>query len=84
MKLTKEQVEYIAKLARIKLTSKEVAKFQDQLSQILNYIEQLGEVDTTDVEPTAQVTGLENVTREDKVEQCDPEVVEKLIEAFPE
>lgn len=86
MKLTKEQVEHIAKLARLKLSEAEIAKFQTQLSGILDYVEQLNEVGTDNVEPTAQVTGLTNVTREDKPEklentgallECSPLPVEK-------
>lgn len=80
--LTKDEVKHIADLARIKLTTKEITKFQKQLTVILDYVESLGEVDTSKVEPTAQVTGLENVLREDKVVDCPPEVKEKLIRAF--
>ena len=67
MKLTKQQVQHVATLARIGLTPAEVTKFQTQLSGILDYVEQLNEVNTDGVEPTAQVTGLTNVTREDEV-----------------
>ena len=67
MKLTKQQVQHVATLARIGLTDAEVTKFQTQLSGILDYVEQLNEVNTDGVEPTAQVTGLTNVTREDEV-----------------
>lgn len=86
MKLTKEQVQHIAKLARLKLSEAEVEKFQTQLSGILDYVEQLNEVNTDKVEPTAQVTGLINVKREDKVEplentdallECSPLPIEK-------
>lgn len=56
----------MAKLARLGLTSEEIAKFQTQLSSILDYVGQLNEVDTDGVEPTAQVTGLVNVMREDR------------------
>lgn len=65
--LTKEQILHIAKLARIKLTQTEIKKFQTQLSLILEYIEQLNEVDTSKIESITQVTNQENVTREDKV-----------------
>ncbi len=65
-KLTKNQVRHIAKLANLSLTEKEVAKFQKQLSEILDYVEVLNELNTKKVEPTSQVTGLENVFREDK------------------
>ena len=72
MKLTKEQVKHIAKLAKLNLSDGEVGKFQKQLSAILEYIELLNEVDTGSVVPTAQTTGLKNVTRGDtpQKEQC--------------
>jgi aspartyl-tRNA(Asn)/glutamyl-tRNA(Gln) amidotransferase subunit C len=66
-KLTKDQVKHIAQLANLSLTEKEIAKFQKQLSDILGYIDQLNELETSKIEPTSQVTGLENVFREDKV-----------------
>lgn len=65
--LTKEQVLHIAKLARLTLTSEEVTNMTSELSSILGYVEVLSEVDTADVEPTAQVTGLKNALREDTV-----------------
>ena len=64
--LSQDQVRHVAKLAGLKLTEREVTKFQKQLSQILGYINQLKELDTEKVEPTNQVTGLENVFREDE------------------
>jgi len=67
-KITKEQVAKIAKLARLKLTDKELEMFTGQLGDILEYMEVLDEVDTEGVEPTSQVTGLTNVMREDEVE----------------
>lgn len=65
--LTKEEVKHIAKLAKLKLTEEEVEKFQQQLSEVLEYMKVLNEVETGGVEPTAQVTDLENVFREDEV-----------------
>ena len=67
LKLTKEEVKHVAVLANLKLTPKEIEKFQKQLSSILDYVEQLKELDTKKVEPTSQVTGLENVFREDVI-----------------
>ncbi len=67
--LSEEQVKHVAKLARLELTDDETSKFAGQLNDILSYMEILGEVDTADIEPTSQVTGLENVTREDVVEK---------------
>lgn len=63
----KKEVIHVAKLARLTLTPREIKKFQKQLSQILNYIKILKKVKTGKVKPTSQVTGLENVFREDKV-----------------
>ena len=63
--IDKEQVKHIAKLARIRLNEKEVEKFKRELSSVLDYVEKLKEVDTENVEPISQVTGLENVMRED-------------------
>ncbi len=65
--LTEEQVRHVAKLARLQLTDEEVAKFSGQLSDILGYVDVLSEVDTEGVEPTAQVTGLKNVSEKDEV-----------------
>lgn len=67
--LTEEEVRHVAKLARIDLKDKEVKKFSKQLSDVLEYMDILNEVDTESVELTSQVTGLNNVMRKDKV--CD-------------
>lgn len=83
MKLTKEQVCHVAKLARLGLSEAEVEKFQTQLSGILDYVGQLNEVDTEGVEPTAQVTGLTNITRDDRVKTHALAKPEKLIECSP-
>lgn len=69
MQLTQEQVRHIAKLARLGLSDEEVKKFSTQLTNILQYIEVLNEVDTSAVAPTNQVTGLANVVRPDVVDQ---------------
>ena len=82
--LTKEEVEKIALLSRLGLTDQEKEKFARQLSSILDYFSQLKEVDTDGVEPTAQVTGLENILREDKVDDCEVDVKKKLIDQAPE
>ena len=67
--LTKDQVRHIAKLARLKLSDDEVEKFSKELTSILQYVDMLQEVDTKNVEPTAQVTGQSNVFREDAIRQ---------------
>ena len=72
MTLTKQQTLHIAKLAKLDLTENEVDKFSKQLSSVLDYISQLEEVNTKNVEPTAQTTGLTNILREDEIkpENC--------------
>lgn len=84
MKLDKKQVEHIAQLARLYLTEKEKEKFATELSSVLEYIEILNEVNTDDVEPTYQVTGLVNVYREDKVEGSTKEEMEGVKKQFPD
>lgn len=66
-KLTPQDVLKLARLARIQLTEDELESFTAELSEILDYVEKLDAVDTKGLEPTAQVTGLENVTRPDEI-----------------
>jgi aspartyl-tRNA(Asn)/glutamyl-tRNA(Gln) amidotransferase subunit C len=84
MSLTPKQIEQIATLARLDLSEKEKKMYAEQLSVVLDYISMLNEVDTDGVEETCQVTGLEDVVREDEVEDCDEETKVNLIKAFPE
>lgn len=66
-KLTREEVLKLAQLARLSLTDEEVEEFRKELSEILQYVEQLQAVDIDGLKPTNQVTGLTNVMRDDKV-----------------
>jgi len=66
-KLTREDVLKLALLARISLTDDEVTEFSEELSAILQYVEQLSGVDVAALQPTNQVTGLTNVMRPDTV-----------------
>ncbi|MBI4127128.1 Asp-tRNA(Asn)/Glu-tRNA(Gln) amidotransferase subunit GatC [Candidatus Peregrinibacteria bacterium] len=77
MKLSKEQVKKIAHLARLHLTDDEVELFAGQLTDILNYVDVLKELDTAGVPETNQVTGLTNVLREDVVSRtlCEPDAL---------
>ena len=84
MALTKKEVEHIALLGRLKLTDEEIEKFSHQLSSILEYVEQLQQVNTDGVEPTAHVTGLENVMRPDKVDQWEGKTIKKSLALAPE
>ncbi|MFC1918207.1 Asp-tRNA(Asn)/Glu-tRNA(Gln) amidotransferase subunit GatC [Chloroflexota bacterium] len=67
MKLSREEVLHIARLARVALTDDEIALMSEQLSHILENFEMLQQVDTTGVPPTAQSIDLRNVLREDTV-----------------
>ncbi len=67
LKLSEEEVRHVAKLAKLELTPPEMKKFQEQLSQVLDYVDILKKLDTQKIEPTSQVTGLENVFRHDEV-----------------
>lgn len=66
--LSEEQVRHVAKLARLKLKDAEVKKLSKELTEVLDYMEILGEVDVSDVEGTSQVTGLANVMDSDVIE----------------
>ncbi len=67
MKLSREEVLHIARLARLGLTEEDVAKFGEQLSNILENFEILQQVDTEGIPPTAQSIALQNVMRDDEV-----------------
>lgn len=69
--LTADQVRHIAKLARLQLSDAEVEKFAKELTNILQYVDMLREVDTKDVAATSQVTGLQNAFRDDEVRAPD-------------
>jgi aspartyl-tRNA(Asn)/glutamyl-tRNA(Gln) amidotransferase subunit C len=66
MKLSREQVEHIAQLARLALSEEEKALYQGQLSAILDHFERLRELDTEAIPPTATVLPLRSVMREDE------------------
>jgi len=67
MKLSREEVQHIARLARLGMTETELERFREQLSNILENFEILQQVDTSDIPPTAQAIPLQNVVRDDKV-----------------
>jgi aspartyl-tRNA(Asn)/glutamyl-tRNA(Gln) amidotransferase subunit C len=76
MALTKKEVDYVARLARLALTENEKENFSAQLSQILEYFEQLKKVDTAKVHPTAHPFFTHTVWREDRaVSKNDKEAI---------
>ena len=66
MKITPEEVQHVARLARLELSSDEIEVFGDQLSDVLTYLGKLNELDTTDVEPMSHAVELVNVFRPDR------------------
>ncbi len=73
MEISKEQVERVAKLARLEVSEDEKTIFARQLSGILTHIDQLKELDTAGVEPTATVLPTDNVFRDDEVRLSLPQ-----------
>lgn len=69
--LSEEEVKKVATLARIELSDSEVEKFQKDLSSVLDYVEELKQVDTEGLDIVASVTGLENVERADEAVMVD-------------
>lgn len=81
--ITVKDVEHVAKLARLELTEEEKEKFTSQLGDVLKYVEQMNEVDTSDVEPMAHAIDFVNVMREDvvKYEQSKEELMKNAPDA---
>ncbi len=67
MKLSSQEVEYVAHLARLEITDKEKEKFTAQLNDILLYIDKLNELDTKSVEPMSHAIAVTNAFREDNI-----------------
>jgi aspartyl-tRNA(Asn)/glutamyl-tRNA(Gln) amidotransferase subunit C len=84
MKLKKEDIRHIADLARLELTEEELSKYGEQLSDVLEWVSQLNEVDTENIKPTAQVTGVENILREDVANDWDDNEKRTAINQAPE
>ena len=81
-KLTAKDVRHIAKLARLRVTDAEVETLARELSSILDYVALLNELNTENVTPTAQVTDLMNVFREDEVRPSEA-TTEELLACSP-
>ena len=80
--LSNEEINKIAHLARLELSEKEKKQYAEQLSIVFDYVKMLEEVDTEGVAETCQVTGLEDVLRDDVVKECSEETRKKLIAKY--
>jgi aspartyl-tRNA(Asn)/glutamyl-tRNA(Gln) amidotransferase subunit C len=67
--ISPETIHHIAKLSRLSFSENEIKQYSEQLSAILDYVDQLSELDTTDVSPTSHALYMANVFREDGVKQ---------------
>ncbi|HZA56128.1 MAG TPA: Asp-tRNA(Asn)/Glu-tRNA(Gln) amidotransferase subunit GatC [Candidatus Udaeobacter sp.] len=67
MKLTREEVQRVATLARLRMTAEEEAHLTEQLDKILQYMDKLNQLDTSRIEPLAHVIDVVNAFREDQV-----------------
>ena len=70
VRLGRDEVKHVAKLANLPVSDQELEKYSQQLSKILEYIEQLEKVDTKNVEPTFNVSGQSNVLAKDEKGDC--------------
>lgn len=82
--LLPRDIEQIATLARLAISDAEKDRYAKDLSVVFEYMDMLNEVDVADILETCQVTGLEDVVREDRAVPCDEETKKKLIAAFPD
>lgn len=82
MKLDKEQIEHLASLAKLDISEGEKQRYAEQLSSVLEYVDKLNEVDTSTVEPLAQVGGAVDVVRPDVVKQYFSQ--DKVLAEVPE
>ncbi len=73
MKLSRDEVLHIARLARLGLNDDDVDRFREQLSNILENFEVLQQIDTSDVSPTAQSIALQNIVKDDEVTASLPQ-----------
>ncbi len=80
--ISREETQHIAGLARVGATEKEIDKFSHDLSTILDWMKQLEEVNLDNVEPTAHISGVKNILREDKIREFLNK--DGIIKLFPE
>ena len=80
--IDREEVKKVANLARLNITEDEEVAFTTQLNSILEYFDQLSELDTTDVEPTTRAIETSNITRTDTLTPFSAKEV--LLKAAPE
>ncbi len=81
-KITKKEVEHIAKLAELEFGDEALNKFTYQLDQILSHVAKINEVDTSNIKPTSHTLEIKNVFRKDEIKESVP--VEDALSNAPE
>ena len=82
--LSKQEVQHIAKLARLGLSDEELEKYRRDLSSILDYAVKLQEVNVDGVEPTSHSISMKNVMRNDEEQKEDADRVNKMMDQVPQ
>jgi len=82
MKITLDEVQHVAQLARLSLSEEQMKRLMDDMNDILSYMDMLNEVDTSGLEPTSHVMDIKNVFREDETRPSLPH--EKSLNNAPE
>ncbi len=82
MNFSQEDVQKLAKLSRIHVSEGELERMQKTLSGILEYVELIGKVDTSEISDTE--SGLEPRVRPDEVSGCDEHVISRIVSQFPD
>ena len=84
MQLTNDDVRHLAKLCKLDLSDAEAEQYAGQLSEILEYVGKLQEVDVdVEREAVASITGMENIMRDDELHGCTKEDRERILSQFP-
>jgi len=83
MKINENDIQKVAKLARLELSGEESEEFSRQLNDIIEYVEKINELDTSDVKPADHIIELSNVFREDTVQKSiETSEIEKMAPSF--
>lgn len=82
MPIELSQVEHIAKLARLSLTTEEKEQYQRELGKILEHFDQLNKLDTSQISPVTHAVPKENLLREDQIKPCLPQ--DKALKSAPD
>lgn len=82
MALTKDEIQHIAKLARLYMKEEQIGEYQEQLSSILEYVAKLQSLDTADIPELQHVADISNVFQEDEEHPCDEDTRKRILENF--